>query len=79
MIRQTDKLSRVKTRGKGRLVFERVDEFEISSVDEAKFALRNIASAIVDTDTNIARLQKHKDLLEFERMEVEKFLAQAEA
>lgn len=79
MIRQTGKKSRVKTRGKNGLVFERVDEFEIGSAGEAKAALVNIASALADTDANIDRLKKHREMLEFERREIEKFLTQAEA
>lgn len=65
--------SRVKTTDKHRIVFERVEEFAITGLDDAEAHLYRIKTAIKEIDTNIERMKEHRKMLEFECVEIEKY------
>lgn len=74
MIERLNRGSRVKAKSKNNLVFERVEEFKISNLQEAENAIENITMAIRDIELNIERINKHKAMLEFERDEIRGFI-----
>lgn len=78
MILRQSKGSRIKERNTKKIVFERVEEFEIDSIEEAKKALVRIDTALQDIAGNIERLQKHGAMLEYERTEIQKFIENKE-
>ena len=74
MIERINKGSRVKEKDNQKIVFERIEEFEINNLEEAKASLRNINSALQSIDLNLERIKKHKKMLEYERDEIIKFI-----
>jgi hypothetical protein len=71
---QHNKNSRVKEKNNRKIVFERIEEFEINNIEEAQKSLARIDDAIRDIDASIEAVKKHKAMLEFERAEIVKFI-----
>ena len=71
---QRNKNSRVKEKNNHKIVFERIEEFEINNIEEAQKSLARIDDAIRDIDVSIEAVKKHKAMLEFERAEIVKFI-----
>lgn len=71
---QHNKNSRVKEKNNHKIVFERIEEFEINNIEEAQKSLARIDDAIRDIDVSIEAVKKHKAMLEFERAEIVKFI-----
>jgi len=71
---QHNKNSRVKEKNNHKIVFERIEEFEINNIEEAQKSLARIDDAIRDIDVSIEAVKKHKAMLEFERAEIMKFI-----
>lgn len=67
--------SRVKTTDKHRIVFERVEELTVTGLNDAEARLCNIKIALRDIDINIERIKRHREILEFEYTEIEKYIA----
>lgn len=74
MIIRTRKGSRVKEKDDQKIIFERIEEFEICNREEAEKSLARIDSALRDIDSNIERINRHRAMLEYERSEIVIFI-----